>query len=709
MKQIQQNYQNGELILAEVPLPSVPRGRHLIKTAFSLISIGTEKMIIELGKKGYVGKALSKPELVQQVFDKISQEGFLTTFSKVKAKLSTPITLGYSCSGVVVETDGSSGLRTGDWVACGGAGFATHAEYNCVPSNLIVRVPESVSLSDAAFVTVGAIALQGVRQAQVSVGEIIGVIGLGLIGQLTVQILKAAGCIVIGSDPDSWKRDQAVHNGINVATAPSGFVALAEQITNHHGLDAVIITASTDNDEPIIHAGKACRMKGRIIAVGMVNLNVPRDIYYKKELDLRLSMAYGPGRYDPLYEEGGIDYPYAYVRWTEQRNFEAFLTLIAEKRITPSKLITHTFPFSKALEAYNVVTSSTGEPFLGVLLEYSERSSNEQSDSRIIIYDSKPAKDGAISVGLIGAGSFSFAVLLPVLGRLRKAHLAMVVTQGGLSSSHAARQYGFRIASTDVNQLLSDKEIKAVIISTRHGLHADLVIRALEAGKHVFVEKPLAMNRDELFKIKEALRENVILQVGFNRRFSPLLKYAAESLGSGPRIILYRVSAGTIAAGNWILDPKEGGGRIVGEMCHFIDVCNVLIGAGPVRVKAIRGRDSISQSVFTTLEYADGSIATIIYSNIGNNRMPKEYIEGFGLNSAFQLGNFKTLTIFAGSKKKLIRKFRQQKGFREELDAFLSSIESSVPAMTFQSIEDTTLATFAIEEALSSDGTANIR
>ncbi len=710
MKQLIQSYKTGELGIFELPPPACGERGVLVRTTASLVSAGTEKMIVDLAKKSLIGKAQARPDLVKQVIQKMKQEGIRNTLKKVFTKLDTPIPLGYSCAGNVIEVGSNlSGVSIGDRVACGGAGYASHSEINYIPRNLFVKIPDGVDDADASFVTVGAIALQGVRQTDPAIGENIAVIGLGLIGQLTVQLLKANGCRVLGVDIDSDRLELAMQLGADAVCNPDDLLQTAGDFSNGFGVDAVIITASTQSNQPIVDAGEISRMKGRVVVVGMVGMDIPRNSYYKKELELRLSMAYGPGRYDPQYEEHGIDYPYAYVRWTEQRNFEAFLGLVAEGKITPKKLVTHRFDFAEALKAYDLLEGKTKEKYLGIVLTYSHESGAEHKKS--ITISSKSIGDDKIAVGLIGAGNFTKAVMLPALKKFPEFALAGLCTATGISAHATGTKYGFKHITTDSNAIFDNPEINTIFVTTRHNTHAEYVLRALRAGKHVFVEKPLCITMQELEEIREAYelraesQELKILMVGFNRRFSPLVQQMKQALGDMPMSIIYRVNAGVIPRESWIQDSEIGGGRIIGEVCHFIDTCSFLAGADPIDVYAScvrKGDASVADedNVSIILTYPNGSIATIVYCAYGDRQMPKEHIELFCPNSAMQMNDFRELTVYRGGKKQMTKSANQDKGFTNELEAFRNAVKSGKAAIPLQSIFATTAAAFKVLESL---------
>lgn len=547
MKQLIQSFKTGELGLFDVPAPICHENGALIRTTVSLVSAGTEKMLVDFAKKSMLAKAKDRPDLVKQVVDKMKKEGVKNTLEKVFTKLDTPIPLGYSLAGRVLEVGSSmSGLNVGDRVACGGAGYANHSEINYVPKNLIVKIPDGVDDIDASFVTVGAIALQGVRQTEPKLGEKIAVMGLGLLGQLTVQLLKANGCKVIGSDVDPEKIKLAKKLGADEACHAGDLIAKANEFSHGHGVDAVIIAASTSSNQPVIDAAEISRMRGRVVFLGMVGMDVPRNEYYKKELDLRLSMAYGPGRYDPEYEEKGNDYPYDLVRWTEQRNFEAFLGLIEEGRITPKALITHSYSFDDAMTAYDLLEGKIQEKYLGIVLKYENEI--DLDEHKIVQRSLKAISSDKVNVGLIGAGNFTKSVILPNMAKVGSYELVGLCTATGVSAEGTGKKYDFKYITTDSNEIFKNDDINSIFVTTPHNEHASKVISALENQKHCFVEKPLCIYEEELETIKESYDGRAVLQVGFNRRFSPMIVQMKNRL-SGQVSINYRINAGII--------PKE--------------------------------------------------------------------------------------------------------------------------------------------------------
>lgn len=708
MRQLIQSYKTGEMGVFSVPSPLCYPDGVLIETKCSLISAGTEKMLVDIARKSIIGKARTRPDLVKQVMDKMKKEGIQATLSKVFNKLDTPIPLGYSCSGTIIETGKNiSDFSIGDRIACGGAGYANHSEINYIPKNLFVRIPENVDDIDASFVTVGGIALQGIRQAEPRIGDRVAVIGLGLIGQLTVQLLKANGCLVIGSDIDREKNDLAKKLGANIVCHTDDLLKAAKEFTSGKGIDSVIITASAKGNELVEIAGEICRLKGKVVAVGLVGMDIPRNQYYRKELDFRLSLSYGPGRYDPVYEEKGIDYPFGYVRFTEQRNFETFLEMVSEKKIRLKELITHSFDFTEALKAYNIILGITAEKYLAIVLNYSGSKQETIKKNTNSVMISNNRNSDAIKCALVGAGNFTKSVILPALKKVNDISVECIVTATGISAFATAKKYGINSISTNADEVMINPQYNAIIVTTRHSDHATMVINALSSEKHVYVEKPLCITEDDLEKIKHVYNGNSQLQVGFNRRFSPYIKKIKELVGNNPIAINYRINAGTIPKDSWIQDKDIGGGRIIGEICHFIDTCSYLTGSFVESVsatilekndKTIPDDDNIS----ITLRYSNGCLATITYYAYGNNILPKEYVEVFLPGKAIQMTDYRSMVIYQGNKKQYINNRNQDKGFVGEFKAFAESVQSGKPAIPFEIIYNTTKTSFKIIESIRS-------
>lgn len=710
MKQIVQNLKTGEIAVANVPAPVVRPGFLLVRTAASLISAGTERLTVEAGQKSLIGRALEQPELVKQVIQRARSEGALNTLGSVRSKLGALVALGYSAAGTVIGVgDDVADFRAGDRVACAGVGYASHAEVLSVPRNLCVRLPEGVGFDTAAFSTLGAIALQGVRLAEVTLGESVVVIGLGLIGQLTVQLLKANGCRIFGIDIDTRKIDLAQQLGADGGCVPDGEARQSVMAWSRgRGADAVLITASTSSNQPVELAGEISRAKGRVVAVGAVGLNIPRKPYYDRELAFRISMSYGPGRYDPDYEERGHDYPFGYVRWTEGRNLEAFLDLLAGGRIDVEPLITHRFGVDEAELAYQLITGETNEPYLGVVLQYD---SDRDLERRIPLRTSVPraaSQANSVRVGLIGAGNYAKAMLLPHF-KAAGAEFHSVATASGITARQIGEKYGFRFCVSGASEVIDTEDVNLVVIATRHDTHAELVRQALEHGRHVFVEKPLALNDDELEGvIAAATGSGQQLMVGYNRRFSPLAIAAHEFFANrqAPLSINYRVNGGRIPRSHWAHDPHEGGGRIIGEVCHFIDFMHFLTASPTTRVYA----ESITSdsreitdedSVFITLRFADGSNGSIAYVAEGDKALPKERIEIFGAGKSFVIDDFRTALAYHNGRERKTKLREQDKGQRNEVRAVCDVVLEGKPApITLDDLVTTTRATFRIRESL---------
>ena len=711
MRQLIQSYRTGEMKVEEVPPPGVRAGGVVVRTVRSLVSAGTEKMIVDLARKSLLQKARARPDLVRKVIDTARKQGVRNAFQKVQSKLETPIPLGYSSAGVVVEVgENVHEYRVGDRVACAGAGYANHADYAYVPRNLLARIPDGVSMEQACFATVAAIALQGVRQTQPTLGERVAVLGLGLIGQITVQLLAANGCRVLGFDPNPARAKLAMELGAELAVS-ADLEAAAERFTHGDGLDAVIVAASTPTNGPLEQAGEISRLRGRVVVVGLVGMEVPRSLYYKKELDLRMSMSYGPGRYDPDFEERGFDYPIAHVRWSEQRNLEAVLELLAAGRLRFAPLVTHRYSIDAALAAYDLITKGS-EPFLGVVLDYGADETDTTAPSPRLALREAAKQKASLGIGLVGAGGFGQAVLLPALKSAGGTDPIAIASAGGATARRVGDQYGFRVATTDAREVIEHPDVDAVFVLTRHDLHAPLVTQALEAGKHVFCEKPLALTREGLAAIETARAASPgDVMVGFNRRFAPLVQRVVQHFaGRGaPLVMHYRVNAGFIPPEHWVHDPVEGGGRILGEGCHFIDLLHCLAGAPPVRVFAesigggsrFRGDDNVA----ITLRFADGSIGTVTYTAAGDAALGKEYLEVYGEGGVAILDDFRTLVLAKNRKQQKLKAANQDKGFEEEMRRFIAAVKSGgeMP-IPFDQLVASTRATFAAVESLRSGG-----
>lgn len=705
MLQVLQHQKTGELIVEEIPTPTAKSGGVLVRVHSSLISAGTERTSVTNAQSSLLERARKQPEAVKQVLDMVKKDGLSSTITKIQNKLDSYKTLGYSCAGVVVESKCDE-FAVGDRVACAGAQYAHHAEYVSVPKNLVCKLPDTVSFDDAAYTTLGAIALQGVRQADVRLGETVVVIGLGLLGQLTVQLLKASGCKVVGMDINESHFERAKNYGADVCL-PSNASALPtiQAFTRGIGADACIITASTSSNEPIELALQMLRKKGKVVIVGVTGMNLPRSPFYEKEIDIRISCSYGPGRYDTLYEEGGIDYPAGYVRWTENRNMLAFIDGIENKSLDVASMTTHTFEVTKAQQAYDLVTGKNQEPSLGIILHYPPRA-NETV--RSVQHKQNYAKQ-QVAIALVGAGNFAQASLLPPL---QKEGVSMIgVSTSTPANAHSvAKRFGFAIASTNSDEVLSHNDVNLVVCATRHDSHARYVEQALRHGKAVFVEKPLAINREQLQSIDTAVAEtNGRVMVGFNRRFSEsfvaIKKFFANR--QEPMHISYRMNAGFIPKTHWIQAPEQGG-RIIGEACHIIDTMLYLTGALPIRVYAehCAGTNSASvqhDSLSITIKFSDGSVGVVSYLANGDASLGKEYCEVFCEQKSAIMDNFKTVT-FHSAKKSTSRSFNGAKGHNEEIHATVQAIKNGTAMpISYEEIRATTLATFAAEESLATN------
>jgi len=672
----------------------------LVANRVSLISPGTERSTVQVAQKNLLGKALDRPEMARKVVAAMQKDGVFATLHRVFDRLDTPVALGYSCAGVVLAVGRDvSGLSVGDWVACAGQNYASHAEIVSVPKHLCVKIPNGVSFEDASFVTLGAIALQGVRQAEPRLGDRVAVIGLGLLGQLTVQLLKASGCRVLGSDLDRSRRELAAELGADVVVGADELIEAARAFSQGRGVDCVIITASTKSNEPVETAGEIARQKGRVVVVGAVGMTLPREPYYKKELEFRLSMSYGPGRYDRSYEEQGRDYPFGYVRWTEQRNMEAFLDLIQQGSVKVTRLVTDRYPIEEAEVAYQRLTDGSASS-LGMLISYSSKI----AVSELHICRLTPARSsGPVTLGLIGAGQHVRDMLLPVLSGLSDVTIAAVCTGSGITAKAIGGKCKAAYCTTDFRAVLRDRAVSAVLIGTRHDTHAEIVDEALQAGKHVFVEKPLCLTEDELDQIarsyEDAAARGLQLWVGFNRRFSSHAAKIIEFFQGrrNPLVMVYRVNAGPLPATHWVQDPEVGGGRVIGEACHFVDFMQAVCGARPISVHAARigGHTSgmADDQSLISLTFKDGSIGTVVYTAGGDTGLPKERFEAFGDGKAVTLDDFAVTEFYAQGKRTKHKTGVRDKGFNQEMRGFIASMaQGAEPAMRFDEIYAVTRA-----------------
>jgi len=710
MKAVTQSYNTGELKVIEAPPPQLRNGHILLRTEHSLISAGTEKTKIDTADKSLIGKARARPDLVAQVIAKARREGLWKTWQTVSDRLNLPLAMGYSAAGIVLDTMGDVGdIQPGQRVACAG----NHAEIVCVPKNLVVPIPEQIASDHAAFATVGAIAMQGVRQADVRVGEKVVVIGLGLIGLLTSQILRAAGCRVLGLDVDPEKLRLGQKLGC-FETALATDDDLREQIllfTDGYGADSTIITAGTTSNRPIEQAGEITREKGRIVVLGAARMDIPREPFYSKELEIRLSRSYGPGRYDKAFEDEGKDYPYAYVRFTERRNMSSFLELVSSGAVQLSSMITHRFRIEDAATAYDVMRGVKTEPYLGILLDY--RIDVPEPSTRITVRPVHSLMTEKIKLGVIGAGNYATSHLLPHLSRQSSIALGSICTASGLTSLHVAQKFGFQAADADVDALISESD--AVLIATRHNDHASFALRAVEQGKPVFVEKPLAINCQQLEAILKVANQGSSVMVGFNRRFSPAVESVREHLNSnhGRAQVLIRCNAGSIATDHWIQDPKVGGGRLIGEACHFVDLAVYLCGSYVRSVQAVaipqNGRaHSLLDNFSINLGMANGSVATIVYSSVGDTKFPKEYIEVFSGGKVGIILDFKTVDLWSHGKRRRLRWSTQNKGQKSQIEAWVTGLKTGTSPIPFDEIVNVHKACFAAFDSLRTGETVKL-
>jgi len=683
-----QSLKTGTTKIADAPVPNLKEGQLLIKTTNTLVSSGTERMLLEFGKAGWINKALKQPDRVKKVLDKINTDGLQPTIESVLNKLDQPLPLGYCNVGRVIEIGaGVTGFNIGDRVISNGK----HAEVVSVPVNLCAKIPVEVTDEEAAFTVIGAIALQGIRLVKPTLGEMIVVTGLGLVGLMTVQLLRAHGCRVLGLEFDKERLDLASKFGAEVVDLSEGEdpIASAELYSRGQGVDAVIVTASTKSSEPIHQAATMCRKRGRIVLVGETGLELSRDDFFKKELTFQVSASYGPGRYDPNYEEKGQDYPIGFVRWTEQRNFEAVLNFLADESLNVNQLISHRFEVNEAEKAYELVGETHHS--LGILLTYPgfEISKNSRT---VNLKESEPSKliekPSKILVSFVGSGNYASSTLIPAF-KASGAYLQCVASSSGLSGVHVGKKYNFEETTTDTDYLFSSSLSNTVVIATQHDSHARFVKQGLKSGKNIFVEKPLCLTLQELKQIEKqyyALQKdessNPLLTVGFNRRFAPQVQKIKELLNivSAPKSFVMTVNAGAVSEEHWINDPKVGGGRIIGEACHFIDLLRFLAGVPIERYERIEMQSLLRDTVSLQLRFADGSIGMIHYLTNGNKAFPKERLEVFAGGQVLQLDNFRKLTGFGWPNFRKMNLWQQNKGQKNCVKTFVSAIETGGPA-----------------------------
>ena len=699
MQQLVQNLKNGDMAVLEVPFPALNPGHILVRNHYSVISAGTEGKTVKDARLGYIGKARTRKRELAQVIDSVKVNGLTTTYQRVMHRLEAPSALGYSCAGEVIALGaGVTGLSIGDRVACAGS-TAVHAEVITAPVNLCVPVPYDVDLKHAAFTTLGAIAMQGVRRAELGLASNCVVIGLGLVGLLTLQLLEAAGVQVVGIDIDTDRIVLARRLGYGkiVHREDPLLNEIIQDISRGEGTDAVIITAGTSSHDPINLAGQLCRKKGRVVIVGSVPTGFSRGTYYKKELDLVMSCSYGPGRYDKMYEQKGLDYPISHVRWTENRNMLAFVDLLSRKKLDIESLITHTFPLESSQEAYQMILERT-KSFTGIVLEYD----TSRRLSRRVALKYQYRSEDEVNIGLIGAGSFAQNVLLPALkGR---GTLIGVASGRPNNARYAAEKFGFDYCTGELEEVLEDDRINTIFIATRHDLHAPLILQAMEKGKHVFVEKPLCLCQEDLDFIRNAYESHQVqLMVGFNRRFAPHIEKLKKSLQPEiPVAINYRINAGTLPSDHWVHDAEQGGGRIIGEVCHFIDLACFLAGTKPssIAAHALSDVSGLNDTVTINLAFENGSTASIAYFSNGNKKLEKERLEIFSGGQVAIVEDFKSMSVY-GNRYEKTRLRRQDKGHDRQIDRFLHALRSGVAApISMDEIYHSMQTTFNIEESI---------
>ena len=677
MKQVLQNMQDGKSTIENVPVPQPSKGTALVRTAASIVSAGTERMVVEFAEKSLMGKATSRPDLVKQVLDKARREGILQTIDATFNRLSQPMVLGYSSAGTIVALgEDMEGFQVGQRVACAGGNHAVHAEFGVIPKNLLTPLPDNVSFEEAAFTTLGAIALHGFRLSEPQLGEKVCIIGLGLLGLLAVEIANAAGCEVYGVDLNPERVALANQLGAKAFTRE-----MAEDAISN--CDIVLICADTASNDPVTLAPVLCRDRARVVAVGAVGLDLPRRDYYMKEISFINSRSYGPGRYDDTYEEEGIDYPIGFIRWTEGRNMQAIVDLMASGKMDVTPLISHRFPIEEAAEAYDLITEMK-TPFLGVLLKYAE---NAPVERKIAIESTKTRPAMPVKLGILGAGNFASATMLPALKKNNQVELVSITSGSGVNAKHLAKKFNIQNACSTEEEILTDPTVNTVAILTRHNLHYAQTMAALRAGKNVFCEKPLGLTLEQIETIqKEASREDApYLMVGFNRRFAPLAQKMKTFIekSTEPKLVHYRVNAGFIPANHWTQDAAQGGGRIIGEGCHFIDFVAHMIGAKMTSIQTVGLEDGTryhEDNVHITMEFEDGSIGLVTYLANGDKAFAKERVEVFTGGRIAVLNDYRSLELVAnGSRKVEKSRLRQDKGHAAEWIAFAQAIATGSP------------------------------
>jgi predicted dehydrogenase/threonine dehydrogenase-like Zn-dependent dehydrogenase len=711
MKQVVQNYSTGELKVEDVPVPICDSGSVVVQAAYSLVSAGTERMKVDQARMNLLQMAKARPDKVEQVIQSVKQVGLKETVQKVRERLDSLTPLGYSLAGVVEEVGGGiDEFAIGDRVACAGEKIACHAEFVCVPRNLCTKVPDGVDLKDAAFSTVGAIAMNGVRQAQVSIGDTVLVIGLGLVGLLAVQILKAAGCRIVGVDLDRGKVDLARACGADLALARSdaGLEDAIRGMTRGIGMDVAYLAASTKSSDPLQLAGEVLRDRGKAVIVGMIPIEADWQTFYRKEISVLMSRSYGPGRYDQTYELKGIDYPVGYVRWTERRNLESFLDLIAAGKVQPSLLKPEVFKIEDAPTAYRQLHDQPGKHAVGMLFEYPQEAPIHRKVESRKAPAAPGSKTGTVGLGVIGAGNFATATLIPAMKKCEGVALRGICSASGLSAASAARRHGFAYSASGIDELLADESIDGIVIATRHDTHARFAAQALRARKHVYVEKPLALTREQLDEVIAAKMESDrFLVVGYNRRFSPLSVAVRDffTQRSSPIEVVCRVNAGALKEDSWYQDAEEGGWRIISEGCHFVDLIQFICGCPVKEVFADMIAGAIpggqNDNCMVTLKMEDGSLGSVVYVANGDSRFEKERLEVFGQGRAAVIENWHVARLSAKGKVRKVRPAGAGKGHMGEMAVFVEAIRSGKePPLTFDQCVSCTLATFAAAKSL---------
>ena len=715
MKQILHNRNKGKVEVRDIPEPLMDDNSVKIRTITSAISPGTERSKILLGNKGILGKALERPDLVKMVLKKATKEGIYTTFGKVRRKLNEEEPLGYSLCGTVLEIGKNvKNLSVGDFVAAGGAGYANHAEIVVVPAQLVIRIQKNISIEEAPFTTIGAIALQGVRQANPKIGEIFLVFGLGLIGQITTQTLIANGCKVLVYDIQRDLVNLAKKFGAIPITSKKEFFKKINQVSNGMGIDGTIITAGSKNSEPINMSAQITREKGRIVALGDINIKLERKLFYDKEIDFKVSRSYGPGRYDPEYENKGKDYPYGYVRFTERRNMETFLHLIETKKVLLQNLITHKYKIDESANAYKLLSSKKGRPCLGILIYYPKKYIKEKK-----IYkntEKNKIKNGSLGISFLGAGNYATSKLLPILDSIENVNLEGVCNKSGIRSREVAKKFRFNYYTDDTEKIIKDAS-GVIFIATRHNLHSKLALKSLKAKKNVFVEKPLAISSKELFDLLQvAKKSDKHLMVGYNRRFSPLVKKAHEFLGrdSIPSIVNIRINAEKLEKNHWVLDPDIGGGRIIGEMCHFIDLLIKLTSGKPRKIYAQSIKENnlspvLSQNLCVSVKLHNGSIGNIIYASNQIEAVKKERIEILKGKKCCIIDDFVSAQLIDNHNIENVKLNSQDKGQQSMLSEFLQSLKTRNQLISLEDMYYVSTSTFAIIESIAKEKEIEIK